>query len=173
MSEGEIVVVPYSPWWPERFEAEAFRIRGALGAAARRIEHVGGTAVPGLQSRSTIDILVSVASLDPREAYATPLERLGYFEQADRDLECRSFEMPEEAAQVLVCVEGTQRERDFILLRDFLRTHPELVRALGELKRHVAIASRTNRSAYREAKSPFTEQILQSARATAPRRPRG
>jgi GrpB-like predicted nucleotidyltransferase (UPF0157 family) len=43
-----IVIVDDDPSWPERFAAEAARVGAAFGNLALRVEHVGSTAVPGL-----------------------------------------------------------------------------------------------------------------------------
>ncbi len=66
------------PAWPTSFEEESHRIRGALGAAALRIDHVGSTSVPGLAAKPIVDIQVSLATLEPRDDYVPALERLGY-----------------------------------------------------------------------------------------------
>ncbi len=57
-----IELVDYDAAWPAAFAAEAQLLRGALGARALRIEHVGSTAVPGLVAKPVIDIQVSVAT---------------------------------------------------------------------------------------------------------------
>jgi GrpB-like predicted nucleotidyltransferase (UPF0157 family) len=45
----EIVLAEYDPEWPKWFERAEGQIRGALGDAALRIDHVGSTSVPGLR----------------------------------------------------------------------------------------------------------------------------
>lgn len=74
-----IRIVPYDPSWPGRFAAEA----AALGAPIGRyvtggIHHVGSTAVPGLDAKPIIDILVGVESLEASRACFEPLAGLGY-----------------------------------------------------------------------------------------------
>src|SRR5271169_4529127 len=75
---NKIEVVPYDPGWPAAFEAEAARIRTALGGLALRIDHHGSTAIPGLGAKPIIDIQVSVATLQPLSAYRAALEAIGY-----------------------------------------------------------------------------------------------
>jgi GrpB-like predicted nucleotidyltransferase (UPF0157 family) len=62
---GLIEIVPHDPAWAGMFEREAARLQQALGGLARRIEHVGSTAVIGLAAKPVIDIQVCVASLQP------------------------------------------------------------------------------------------------------------
>ena len=74
----KVEVVPYDPAWPALFEAEAARLRPALGPAAVKIEHVGSTAVLGLAAKPVIDIHLTVADSADERAYAPPVEALGY-----------------------------------------------------------------------------------------------
>ena len=69
-----ITVAPYDPGWPAAFEAEAIRLRTALGVLALRVDHHGSTAIPGLGAKPIIDIQVSVAALQPITAYGERLE---------------------------------------------------------------------------------------------------
>ena len=51
---AQIYLAPYDPAWPAQYEAEAAKIRAALGDRALALEHVGSTSIPGLApSRSS------------------------------------------------------------------------------------------------------------------------
>ena len=87
-----ILVVPYDPEWPKRFAGLGSQLRDALGAVALRIDHIGSTAVPGLDAKPVIDIQISVASFEPLDTYRLPLERAGYVFRAENpDLTKRYF----------------------------------------------------------------------------------
>ena len=58
-----INIVPYSPLWPKNFSDEAQKIQHCLGDICIAVHHIGSTAVPGLVSKNTIDILCVVKSL--------------------------------------------------------------------------------------------------------------
>jgi GrpB-like predicted nucleotidyltransferase (UPF0157 family) len=73
-----IKLLPYDPSWLSLFEAEAARLREAMGSLALRIDHVGSTAVPGLAAKPVIDIQISVASLAGMSLYSEALSQLGY-----------------------------------------------------------------------------------------------
>ena len=55
-----VVVVPYDPAWPAAFELLRDRIAPALGELAVGIEHIGSTAVPGLEAKPIVDIDVVI-----------------------------------------------------------------------------------------------------------------
>lgn len=59
-----IEIKAYDPRWPDLFGNWKDRIAAALGSAARRVDHIGSTAVPGLAAKPVVDIQVSVARLE-------------------------------------------------------------------------------------------------------------
>ncbi len=78
VEKREIRIVAYDEGWPARFGEERARIVAALGRRARRIEHIGSTAVPGLPAKPIIDIDLSVEDPDDESAYLGALEAAGY-----------------------------------------------------------------------------------------------
>ena len=84
-----IQVVDYDSGWPERFEAEQWRIATALGPLARRVEHIGSTAVPGLAAKPVVDMLVEVDDPDDEERYRPQMESAGFqLRAASRAIAC-------------------------------------------------------------------------------------
>lgn len=47
-NKNHLEVVPYNPNWPSAFDAEAVRLRTALGPLALRVDHNASTRFPGL-----------------------------------------------------------------------------------------------------------------------------
>src|SRR4051812_33330688 len=76
--DGPVTLVEYDPRWPELYEREARRIRGALGERVELLEHVGSTSVPGLIAKPLIDIALAVADPASEADYAPALEAAGY-----------------------------------------------------------------------------------------------
>ncbi len=65
MEDEKIRIVPYSPVWPEKFAAEKRLIESAIAPwIDGGIHHVGSTAVPGLDAKPIVDILVGVKDLE-------------------------------------------------------------------------------------------------------------
>lgn len=170
-----IEIRPYDPDWPREFERERERLQGALGARARRIDHHGSTAVPGLAAKPVIDIQISVDSLHPMAAYASALAALGYTHVPhEDDAVCPFFHRPAEwphTHHVHVVAAGGAEERRTLAFRDYLRAHPDAAREYEALKRRLAAAHAgsdfSSRQAYADAKTAFVQQILDAAAVDA------
>jgi GrpB-like predicted nucleotidyltransferase (UPF0157 family) len=166
-----LVIVRYDPAWPATFEAEALRIRGAMGDLARRIDHVGSTSVPDLAAKPVIDIQVSVPRLDPMDLYREPLHGIGYTHVPHSDDAVYPFfHRPAgwpHLYHIHVCEAGGTEERRHLALRDYLRDHPQAAREYAQLKRRLVpqFSAETfeSRNAYSEAKSGFIAPLLANA----------
>ena len=71
-------LVPADPAWSDEAQRSIARIAAACGGKARRVDHIGSTAVPGLDAKDVIDIQVTVESLDAADELAEPLLSAGY-----------------------------------------------------------------------------------------------
>src|SRR5437588_6164404 len=153
-----IRVVPYDPAWPDMFARQAAELRGALGAVALRIDHIGSTAIPQLAAKPVIDVQVSVADFEPLDAYRAPLERLGYvFRAANPERTKRYFREPpgQRRTHIHVRRAGSFSEQFALLFRDFMRVHADVAAQYADLKLKLAQRYREDRTAYTDAKGPF------------------
>jgi GrpB-like predicted nucleotidyltransferase (UPF0157 family) len=166
-------IIPYDPSWALEFETERDRISRALGQQARRIDHNGSTAVPGLEAKPIIDIQVSVEQLNPIRAYAEPLAGLGYRHAPHSDdAVCPFFHRPSEwphSHHVHVVESGGVEERRTLAFRDYLRGHSNVAQEYSILKRQLAAlydaGKPAEREAYAIAKAEFINQVVQIALA--------
>jgi GrpB-like predicted nucleotidyltransferase (UPF0157 family) len=169
--EPGIEIVPYDSGWPAAFEAEASRIRQALGLLAVRIDHHGSTAVPGLAAKPIIDIQVSVARFQPLSAFASPLEAIGYTHVPHPDdAFCPFFHVPARwphTHHVHVVASGSEEERRTLAFRDYLRDHADAAREYEQLKRALAAqlvgADAESRESYARAKTDLVERLVAEA----------
>jgi GrpB-like predicted nucleotidyltransferase (UPF0157 family) len=174
---GAIVVQDYDPQWPALFEEERTRLQQVLGVMAVVIEHVGSTAVVGLAAKPIIDVLVGVRSLAEAHAACPPLlQPLGYVYVAEAEVW-----LPDELLfrkgppgpwthHVHVMEPTSTRWEEFVLVRDYLRRHPEVARAYGDLKKALALVFGDDIAGFRAAKAPFVQRVLANARAERVRR---
>jgi GrpB-like predicted nucleotidyltransferase (UPF0157 family) len=155
------------PGWPDRFEAWRGRLQEAIGPAARRVEHVGSTAMPGLPAKPVIDIQVSVDDVEAETAYLPAIEALGVALRS-RESGHRYFRPAGTAprdAQIHVCGRASHWERVHLLFRDYLRASRWAAEAYAMEKRAAARAFPGDRIAYNEAKSGFILDTLADAGA--------
>jgi GrpB-like predicted nucleotidyltransferase (UPF0157 family) len=168
-----IVIEAYNPRWARDFDDERARIAAALAGLAIRIEHNGSTSVPGLAAKPIIDIQISVASLQPLDAYARALAALGYSHRPHEDDSfCPFFHRPAawpHTHHVHVVTAGGSEERRTLAFRDYLRDHPASAREYEALKRTLAaelgLAGAAGREAYADAKTSFIERVVSLALA--------
>ena len=172
-------IVPYDPGWVLQFDSERDRIARALGELARRIDHHGSTAVPGLEAKQIIDIQVSVERLQPIRAYSEPLAALGYVHAPHLDdAVCPFLHRPHQwphTHHLHVVQAGGDEERRTLAFRDFLREHGDVAREYAALKKHLApqvnAAESSSLEWYANAKSAFIDRVVQIALARGyPRR---
>lgn len=162
------MVVAYSRQWPELFTELGHRLRRELGGVASRIDHIGSTAVPGLDAKPVIDVQVSVASLEPLAIYREPIERAGFVHRAgNTELTKRYFrERPgERRTHIHVRRAGSFSEQFALLFREYLRADPRQAARYAALKHELAkrFADPGQRHDYVAAKEPFIWDTIRLA----------
>ena len=83
LSAGQVVsppvrLVPADPVWPDQAARIVARLKTACGANALRVDHIGSTAVPGLDAKDVIDIQVTIESLAAADELTAALCSAGY-----------------------------------------------------------------------------------------------
>ena len=122
--ERVIDIVDHRAQWAERSHQEKARIEAAVGSVARRIEHVGSTAVPGLAAKPVIDVMLSVDDPEDESSYLPAMERAGYVLRV-REPGHRMFRTSEGDVHVHVWKAGSDDEQRHIVFRDRLRSSAE------------------------------------------------
>jgi GrpB-like predicted nucleotidyltransferase (UPF0157 family) len=160
-------IVSYDPAWPEGFERE----RAALAGAIREwldggIHHVGSTAVPGLEAKPVIDILVGIRSLEESRSCFERLAKIGYLYAPYRSDEMHWFCKPDPGRRthhLHLVPPGSPRFRDELAFRDYLRAHRDAAEEYGAVKRRLAKEFEHDREAYTDAKTEFILATVQRA----------
>ena len=161
-----IVVVPYDPDWPARFEIIRSELIDALATVPiEAIEHVGSTSVPGLAAKPVIDVDVVVAADQVRPAVAA-LEAIGYSSLGDLGIRDRhAMRAPDTGPRrnVYVTVSGCVQLRNHLGVRDALRSDAALRDRYGDLKLELARREYVDIDGYVADKSPLLDVILERA----------
>jgi len=165
LQSGVLYLVEYDPRWPALFVAERARIRDHCGVLALRLEHVGGTSIPGMCSKPVLDIAAGRPMDTPAENYTALLQRAGYEHRGERGIAGREFfcRGTPRSYHLHLVEEGGPLWRSYILFRDYLRAHEDVAREFSEVKRALAARFPEDREAYTNAKTAYAQEILRRA----------
>ncbi|WP_299621458.1 GrpB family protein [uncultured Tateyamaria sp.] len=164
LRQTALALTPYDPRWAALFEQEAARIRQVLAGLVFHIDHIGSTAVPGLQAKPIMDIAVRC---DAQEDVANALTGIGYIDRGMRsgrlfirlrDGDVRTHNLHLYQTDDADC-------RDQIAFRDALRSDPDLRDSYAKLKQQlVTNLGDAGRGHYAEGKTHFVRSVLARAR---------
>jgi len=173
------VLVPSDPSWPYQGRRIAARLNTACGHRAIRIDHIGSTAVPGVDAKDVIDMQVTVASLEVADELADALTGAGYVRRpitadvgkADARSTVPAFDHtndeslwhkrlhcsadPGRPTNVHIRVDGWPGEQFALLFVDWLRDNPSVQADYLALKHKVAAEAHADTGAYADAKEPW------------------
>jgi GrpB-like predicted nucleotidyltransferase (UPF0157 family) len=158
-----LVIVDPDPTWPDQFRTHERRIRAALEATARQVEHIGSTSVPGLAAKPIIDILICVDDITAEEDYLDPLLGAGY-ELRVREPGHRMVRTPERDVHVHILTSGAPEADDYLLLRDHLRQDAGDRDLYEQTKRSLVTQEWSDMNAYADAKTEVITAIKDRAR---------
>ncbi|KUI01000.1 dephospho-CoA kinase [Mycobacterium sp. IS-3022] len=178
-AHAEPVLVPYDPTWPDQARRILARLNTACGHRAARIDHIGSTAVPGLDAKDVIDVQVTVGSLEVADELREALTTAGYVcrpitadvgkpdarstvaefdHTGDEALWRKRFHCsadPGRPTNVHLRVDGWPGQQFALLFVDWLRADPGAQADYLMLKRQVAAQGHTEVGAYADAKEPW------------------
>lgn len=159
---SKVIVVDYDPNWPLMFDTIRAGMFPALEGVALTVEHVGGTAVPGVPAKPVIDIDVVVRDRDVRQGIES-LQSIGYLHRGDRGVPKReAFHSPEGLIRhhLYLCPVSSPALWNHLAIRNHLRSNASDARAYGELKRRLATSFTNDSEGYVQAKTDFLVAIL-------------
>jgi uridine kinase len=163
IGQRRIVVVDYDPVWASVFEGLRARAWAVVGDFALAIEHIGSTSVPGLAAKPIIDMSVVVRSTEDVPLGIERLATLGYVHRGNLGVEGReAFQSPAQlpAHHLYLCPAGSLGLINPLALRDYLRAHPEVARAYGNLKKTLALEFPNDMDSYLDGKTDLILGIL-------------
>ena len=123
----EFGIAAYYASWPAWYERLADLIRRALGPAVLALDHVGSTAVPGLDAKPIIDVDLTVADGSAEATYVLALEAVG-FQLIGREpwwYGHRLLRRREPACNLHVWSPDCPEAARHLIFRDWLRANPD------------------------------------------------
>lgn len=159
-----IVLTPHNPQFSYLANAEMQLLYSLLADYKSIINHIGSTAIPDIQTKPIVDILVELSTdirlLDIREI----LESNGYICMTESDSRIsfnKGYTSEGYAEKVFHIHVHRQGDNDEIAFRDYLISHPDIAKEYEELKLSLLPKFRHNRDGYTEAKTEFVRKIVE------------
>ena len=169
-----VKLVQHNPQWKKLFKVEEKRLKEGfrdwiLGYDVE-IKHIGSTAIPGINAKPIIDILIGVKSKDKEDIHWTQgsLEKLGYtlIPQACEE-DKLFFALGNDARRthhVHVTVYDNHYWKNDLMFRDYLRSHHDVAKKYDKLKKELSKRYSNDRTSYTKNKEPFIQSVLDKAR---------
>lgn len=152
----------HSPRWRARFLEEKDILWCAAGSVALAVHHIGSTAIPGIKSKDTVDILFEVRSIRQLQDLNLQMEAAGYISQGEFGIKGREFYIKGEKKRVvhLHAFEACHPEIErHILFVEYLRQYPERARQYQVVKQQAQAAHSACPERYTDAKAAIIRQI--------------
>ena len=169
------MICEYDEQWSKTFGSLKEVIEISLAELIIKVEHVGSTAVKGLEAKPILDIDIVIKSYDVFPAVIQGLEKIGYFHQEEWSFEGReAFGRKDTVTpwdgtntnwmehHLYVCNQDSNELARHIAFRDYLRNHPGAVAEYNSIKRKLAIMAK-DRADYTIGKTEFITKILERA----------
>lgn len=180
-------IVAHNPKWKEEFQSIRTGIAEKLGDTIIQIDHIGSTAVDGLDAKDCIDIQITVKSLNQLDEVIEGLTKLGYLYRPDinRDhippgwqgdsanWDKRYFRAGESQRRTNIHVRqlGMANQRYALLFRDYLRANRQVALIYAQLKRAISQYHSEDIEAYCVIKDPACDLIMDAAEKWATETP--
>lgn len=162
-----IVLTPYNPKWIGWAEEEMERLSRLLKDYSPLINHIGSTAIPGIQAKPIVDILVETATNVDWRLIKGIIETSGYIcmsESDDRISFNKGYTPSGYAHKVFHVHLRRIGDNNEILFRDYLIAHPETAKEYECLKLSLFPKYKYDRDSYTDAKTDFVSRIIELAR---------
>jgi GrpB-like predicted nucleotidyltransferase (UPF0157 family) len=174
--DERITVCTADPSWPNWFQRETARLRNALpDDLVAEIQHIGSTAVPDLDAKPIVDLMVGIAEPGRIAEVVERLERLGYESLGEAGVPGRWALRKRDVAQpsniAIVAYDGEWWKLN-LAVRDYLRANAEAARNYASAKWHAVSNGGDMLLAYSDAKRVVIERIAAEARISRAPDPR-
>ena len=166
-----IILTEYKEEYPDWYEIEREKLTEIFGdGTIVRLSHIGSTAVPGIVSKPTIDILMEISPNSDVSHIATTLQSMqwGLMNSSDKPFFKQVYNkgytkygFEEKVYHLHVRYADDWSELYF---RDYLIEHPEVAAEYVDLKKQLKERYEHNRDAYTDEKEEFVRKYSELAK---------
>lgn len=162
-----IIITPHNPDWQLWADEEIDMLTRLLSGYPAKISHIGSTAIPDIQAKPIVDILIELSDIFDWNAIKELLVSNGYIcmsECEGRMSFNKGYTIDGFAERVFHVHLHLPGDNDEILFRDYLITYPAIAKEYETLKLSLLPKYRNDRDGYTEAKSQFVDRIMSICR---------
>ena len=167
LTKDEVVLVPFQTEWKSEFEKVKEALIEHTTLQATQIEHIGSTAINGIQAKPVIDILVGVKHLETLEkSFFKDLQKVGFYrlrvERPD-EIVCAKFtdETYETKTHFIHIVEWHGKKwREMLFFRDYLNENESVRLQYEALKTSFFETNLNGINDYTNYKEQFVRSIF-------------
>ena len=156
-------VLAYDPAWTGQFAEEAKILKSIFADEAISIEHVGSTAVPNLAGKPTIDVLMLVNDISTADRLKEKMETTGYQSLGEYVMQGARLFVKEtdnvRTRNIHIFQKDHPHVQEMLRLRDYLRTHADVVREYSDLKFDLAKKYPDDYGQYRKSKDEWMNAL--------------
>lgn len=161
-----IVLTPHQLQWKDWAREEIENLTALLSGYCPVITHIGSTAIPNIQAKPIIDILVELNADIDWGRIKEKMETAGYICMSVSDNRMsfnKGYTSAGYADKVFHIHFHRIGDNDEILFRDYLIAHPEVAEEYELLKLSLIPKYKNDRDGYTEAKSEFVRRTIKQA----------
>ena len=176
-----MLIEKYTPNWVKDFANLKREIENGLHGLEVKIEHVGSTSVPNLDSKPIIDMDIVYSYQADFEEIKLGLEKIGYYHNGNQGIvEREVFKrngkpvngiLDSITHHLYVCKKNSKALERHILLRNFLRNNEWARIEYQEKKYELARKANQNKTMYAELKelniNGFIDEIIEKGKTDA------
>lgn len=158
-----VALTTHNPDWSEWADEEILELSTLLRDYSPIINHIGSTAIPNIQAKPIIDILVEIAPDNDWQQVREKMEKSGYIcmSVSDTRMSFNKGYTPKGYADKVFHIHFHRiGDNDEIIFRDYLIAHPGAAKEYERLKLSLLPKYRHDRDGYTYAKSRFIRKLV-------------
>jgi len=158
-----IILTPHNPQWAIWAKEEMHLLSDILSSYDPIINHIGSTAIKGIQAKPIIDILVELSADIEWKSIKGIMEAHGYIcmSESDSRISFNKGYTPAGYANKVFHIHFHRiGDNDEILFRDYLIERTEVAKEYEKLKLSLLPKYKNDRDGYTEAKTAFVRTVV-------------
>jgi len=163
----------YNPNWINMFDELKTKLSGIFVGKFSKIEHVGSTSIPGMNAKPLVDVLIVVNSLENLDGQKEIMKSEGYEFKVNyvgpNSILFYKTKDGEKIENIHVCTEDNDLIDHLLVVRDYLRAHPDRANEYSDLKLELKTKYPDSYEAYRDGKNALLQAIKKEAYGWAER----